>query len=175
MGTLNAFYVRAATPDAAIIAIRAKFRVVKVLAGTEFRGVQLPGRAYKPPERLLLELSLQQNSDVIWLSFQSAVDAFQFHHWRAGLHLRSLVYGCFAEERTWERAEGDTEPWEREVFFGQSELEQRLKHLESDDEKRELEGIWRKAEIHVGRPEPVLNGRECARKVAELIHFPGWE
>ena len=24
---------------------------------------------------------------------------------------------CFAEERTWERAEGTPEPWERGVFF----------------------------------------------------------
>jgi hypothetical protein len=109
------------------------------------------------------------------LSFQSVVDAFQFHHWRAGKHLRSLVYGCFVEERTWERAQGTPEPWEREVFFSPSELQRTLKYLESDNAKGELERIWRDGEIQSGRTEPALDARECARKVAEHFHLSGWE
>src|SRR4029453_826379 len=139
-----------------------------------FWGVRLPDDAFEPPERKLMDLSLRMTTDVIWLGFQSVVDAFQFHHWRAGEHLRSLVYGCFAEERTWERADGTPEPWEREVFFGQTELARALEFLESDDDKREVERIWRDAEIQPGRMEPSLDGRECARAVAQHFRFPGW-
>ncbi|QDT71663.1 hypothetical protein [Lacipirellula limnantheis] len=175
MGTLNAFYVRAATDTAAITAtIRAKFPKAEIDADTHFCGVTMPDDAFETPESVLMDLSSRLKTDVVWLSFQSVVDAFQFHHWRAGEHLRSLVYGCFAEERTWERAEGTPEPWEREVFFGQKELERALEYLESDDEKREMQRIWHDAEIQAGRTEPSLDGRECARAVAQHFHFPGW-
>jgi hypothetical protein len=175
MGTLNAFYVRTGTDDAAIrAAIRAKFSNAEVEANTQFWGITLPNEAFEAPEGDLMELSSRLKTDVLWLSFQSTVEAFQFHHWRAGKHLRSLVYGCFAEERTWERAEGISEPWEREVFFDQRGLKHSLEYLESDDAKREMERIWRDAEIEPGRTEPSLDGRECARKVAEHFHLPGW-
>jgi hypothetical protein len=107
----------------------------------------LPDYAFEAPERDLMEPSSRLKTDVLWLSFQSVVDAFQFHHWRAGQHLRSLVYGCFTAERTWERAEGTPEPWEREVFFDRRELKALLKDMdecmESEHEKRQTERIWR--------------------------------
>lgn len=175
MGALNAFYVRAAIDTATITAaIRAKFPKAEIEAGTHFCGVTMPDDAFETPESVLMDLSSRLDADVVGLSFQSVIDAFQFHHWRAGEHLRSLVYGCFAEERTWERAEGTPEPWEREVFFGQKELQRALEYLESDDEKREMQRIWRDAEIQAGRTEPSLDGRECARAVAQHFHFPGW-
>src|SRR5262249_39576656 len=47
MGTLNAFYVRAAPDEAGIAAaIRAKFRHAKVQAGTTFWGVTLSDDEY---------------------------------------------------------------------------------------------------------------------------------
>lgn len=175
MGTPNAFYVGAAIGIPAITAaIRTKFPDAEVEAGTHFCGVTMPDEAFEAPERDLMELSSRLKTNVVWLSFQSVVDAFQFHHWQDGKHLRSLVYGCFAEERTWERAEGTPEPWEREVFFGQRELEHALEYLDSDDDKREIERIWREAEILPGRTEPGLDGRECARSVAQHFCFPGW-
>jgi hypothetical protein len=101
MATLKAFYVRAATDNAAIAAaIRAKFRNAKVQAGTPFWGAILSDYAFEAPERDLMELSSRLKTDVLWLSFQSVVDAFQFHPWRAGQHLRSLVYGSFTQEGT---------------------------------------------------------------------------
>jgi len=166
MATLNAFYVRGTQEDDAIKAvIRAKFPDAKIEANKEFWGVTLPEETYKAPEGDLTELSSRLGTDVLWLSFQSTVDAFEFHHWRDGEHLRSLVYGCFDKERTWERAEGRPAPWERAVFFDPKGLE---------NAKREIERIWRDAEILAGRTEPGLIARECARKVAQQFRLPGW-
>lgn len=175
MGTLNAFYVRTGADHVTVTeAIRAHFPKAEIEASTQFVGVRFPDDAYELPERKLADLSSRLTTDVVWLSFQSVVDAFQFHHWRAGEHVRSLVYGAFKEERTWERAEGAPEPWEREVLFRQGELEDRLEYSESDHERRELERIWRDAEIQPGRTEPSMDARECARGVAAYFHFPGW-
>jgi hypothetical protein len=166
MTTLNAFYVRGAQDNSAIeAAIRSKFPSAKIVANKEFWGVTLPEEVDKAPEHHLTELSLHLGTDVLWLSFQSTVDAFEFHHWRGGQHLRSLAYGCFVEERTWALAEGTPEPWERAVFFDPKGLERA---------KQELERIWREAEILAGRTEPLLIARRCAIKVAEHFHLPGW-
>lgn len=117
MGTWNAFYVKASANDSAAIgAIRARFPAAELESTTEFIGARMPDDAFEAPERDLSDLSSKLKSDVLWLGFQSAVDAFQFHHWRAGKRLRTLVYGCFCEERTWERIEGEPEPWEPDVF-----------------------------------------------------------
>jgi len=162
MGTLNAFYVRATTNTADVTAaIRARFPKAAVETDTHFIGVKMPDEAFEPQERELIELSARFDTDVIW-----------FYHWRAGEQLRVLVYGCFAEERTWERAEGTPEPWEREVFFGPTGLAFALKYADSDLDKHEMERIWREAEIRPGRTEPGLDGRECARAVAQHFHFP---
>jgi hypothetical protein len=175
MGTLNAFYVRGGADHVAVTgAIRAYFPDAAIDRSTEFWGVRLPDDAFEPPEQKLMDLSLRLTTDVIWLGFQSVVDAFQFHHWRAGEHLRSLVYGAFKDERTWERVEGSPEPWERQVLFDQSGLENCLEYSDSDHERQELQRIWRDAEIQPGRTEPSLDARECARGVAAFFHFPGW-
>jgi hypothetical protein len=105
-----------------------------------------------------LEISKDFATDVFWLSFQSVVDAFQFHHWKEGVAVRSFVYGCFVEERIWERVEGYCEPWEKTVFF----------------DPKELERIWREEEIAIGSAEPGMDARECAWKIAEYYEFPGW-
>jgi hypothetical protein len=65
-----------------------------------------------------------------------------------------LVYGSFLEERTWERVEGQSEPWERDVLFSQRELEHVLKYAKGELERRELQRIWREAEILPGRIKP---------------------
>jgi hypothetical protein len=89
--------------------------------------------------------------------------------------VRSLVFGCYGDdERTWNQVEGLPEPWEREAFFDPRGLEIPLEFAQSEDEKRELERIWREAEIVPDRHEPSIDARETARAVAEFYHLPGW-
>ena len=174
MGTLNAVYVRA-KGDSVISAVCKSFPKATVEAGQDFIGFTLPQDAFEPPKAELASLSATLGTDVIWLSFQSVVDAFQFHHWRSGSLSRSLVFGCYGdEERTWNQADGEAEPWEREAFFDQRHLDWRLEDAQSDDEKREFERIWREAELVPDRGEPNIDARESARKAAQFYHLPGW-
>jgi hypothetical protein len=117
MGTLNAIYVRA-SDAAAGSAVRASYPAAYSESGTPFLAIDQPNDHFRCPDAELQALSARLKTDVIWLSFQSAVDAFQYHHWSDGRHLRSLVYGCFENEREWERVEGTPQPWEGSVFFG---------------------------------------------------------
>lgn len=172
MGTSIAFYVRN-KGESVVPAISEKFPSAKVEVGSEFIGVSLGDNAFEPPADRLTELSSFLNTDVIWLSFQSTVDAFEFHHWSGGTALRSLVFGCYQEERTWERANGQPEPWEQEAFFSEKALGFELKYADAG-KKQELQRIWREAELLPGRTEPNLDSREAAWKVAEYYHFPGW-
>lgn len=149
MGTLNAFYVRAES-EKAVPAIRKVFPKQEIEQFEEFVGVNMADDAFEAPETILAELSSQLGTDVMWMSLQSTVDAFQFHHWKSGKHIRSLVYGCFQEERTWERAEGEPEPWEREVFFNPKDLEFELKWANDESQRQELTRIWQNAEIIPG-------------------------
>lgn len=64
-----------------------------------------------PPRELMLQLSRELATDVLWLATQPAVDAFEYLHYRNGALVRELVYGC-TEERVWERVEGAAQPWE---------------------------------------------------------------
>ncbi len=171
MGTWNAFYVRA-EGDEAIAAIHKRFPNAFTELSPEFVGVRLPDDAFEAPESDLATLSSRLATDVIWLSFQSTVGAFQFHHWRSGQHKRALVYGCFQDERTWERVEGEPASWEREILFSQRKLDRVLKYADSDSERQELERIWRDAEISPGRTEPSLESRDCAHQLAAYYKLP---
>lgn len=173
MGTWNAFYVLTKN-DSDTSVIRAKFPSGEIVPGPEFIGVQLGVEAFPPPTDGLVRLSAELNTDVIWLSFQSTVDAFEFHHWRAGVTLRSLVFGCYKDERTWELVEGEPEPWEREAFFDAKGLRFPLEYAKTDEKRRELERIWREAELLPGRTEPSLDSCDSAWKVAEYYRFPGF-
>ncbi len=172
MGTLNAIYVRAADPDSAA-ALIAEQQAAYTEPGTEFFAIDQPEDQFRCPEHALAALSARLSTGVIWLSFQSVVDSFQFHHWRSGQHLRSLVYGR-DQERTWERVEGMPEPWERLTLFDPDRLETGLKYARDVAEGHELERIYHDAELAPGRTEPSLNARECARDVAKYYRFPGW-
>jgi len=165
MGTLNAIYVRATEP--------AKVTALRDVHPTAYTEPGIEADSFVPLEADLASLSARLDTDVLWLGFQSVVDAFQFHHWRSGQHVRALVFGCFDQERTWERVEGRTEEWERAAFFDEKHLEHALKFV-SGQQAEELQRIWRDAEIIRGRTEPSLDARESARKVAEFYGLPGW-
>ncbi len=173
MGTRNGFYVRAQDGDKAVVsAIREKFPAKEIEATSQFIGVKMSEDEYVAPENDLASLSSRCGTDVIWLGFQSTVDAFQFHHWRSGIHVRALVYGCFQEERTWERADGQPEPWEREVFFSQDKLDRVLEYVESEPERLELQRVWREGDILPGKTEPGLDSRDCAHAIAAYYQLP---
>src|SRR5438552_16440319 len=99
------FYV-CTTDKSAAAAIRKKFpaaiggHMVKIVPDKDFIGVHLGPYPSEAPNADLAKLSSDFGADVIWLSFHSGTEAFEFHHWRAGKVLRSLVFG-FYEERTW--------------------------------------------------------------------------
>jgi len=174
MGTGNVLYVRS-SGDSTTSAIRKMFPNAKVESGQDFIGVTLAADDDGSPTCDLAKLSTEFRTDVVWLSFQSVVDAFQFRHWLAGKLVRSLVFGCYGdEERMWNEVDGQPEPWERKAFFDPSALEIPLKYAASDEEKSEFERIWREAELLSGRLEPSIDARESARKAAEYYHFPGW-
>src|SRR6266446_7866842 len=110
MGTWNTFYVKTPAENETLdFIIRTRFPVARIDPGALFTGVVFPPEQHQPPQQDLAEISSRLNTDVIWLSFQSVVDAFEFHHWRAGDLLRSLVFGCYKEERTWETVSGEPE------------------------------------------------------------------
>jgi hypothetical protein len=49
-----------------------------------------------------------------------------------------------------------------------------LKYAHDPNERRELERIYRDAELSAGSSEPSIDARERARDVAEHYRFPGW-
>jgi|GEM_PF-990166 len=158
VGTPNAIYVRATEP-AKVAALSAEHPTAYTEPGSEFYAIDQESTNFVPPETDLASLSDRLGTDVLWLGFQSLVDAFQFHHWRSGKHVRALVFGCFEQERTWERVEGEGEAWERATFFDDKRLARRLEWASSQDAE-ELRRIWREAEIKPGRIEPGIDGRE---------------
>src|SRR5262245_53669283 len=121
MGVFNAFYVRA-NGEATLETVRRGFDGLEVDQHGDFIRVKLPGTPKKTPEEMLTRLSVMFSTDVFWLGFESAMDCFEFHHWHSGQHVRSLVYGL-EEERTWERADGNPESWERNCLFHPKNME----------------------------------------------------
>ncbi len=116
MSTYNAFFVRKrATDDATREAIVSLYPKARIEVTDNFIGGVLSDDDFEPPERLL-ELSAMLETDVIWVMYQSTAESFIYHHWRAGKELRALWYGC-ADEGTWNRVEGEEEPWERDAFW----------------------------------------------------------
>jgi hypothetical protein len=151
-----------------------RFPAARIEPGPSFTGVVFPPEEHQPPQQVMAEISSRLNTDVIWLSFQSVVDAFEFHHWRSGDLLRSLVFGCYKDERTWENVSGIAEQWERETFFEPEGLKLALEFVEDEAQQEELRRIWEQVELRPGRTEPNLSAGGCARKVAAFYAFPGW-
>jgi hypothetical protein len=82
---------------------------------------------------------------------------------------------CTTEEfeRTWERAEGEAEPWEQDAFFSPSDLAF-WSEAATDTERREYERIWATGSLAPGQAMPCLDARKTVRKVAEFYRLPGW-
>lgn len=179
MGSLKVLYVRRVTDDARS-AILAMFPAAVVTNNSVFISAVLDSHE-KPPEHDLMVLSARLETDVMWLGFQSVVDVFEYYHWSTGTLLRALVYGCYRQERTWERIEGQPEAWEQAAFFDPEDLALLLNDEDIDDEdklsgeeKQRLEQFWQAGELVAGETEPVLSARGCALNIATYYQFPGW-
>ena len=168
MSTFNGFYIRA-NAKATLAAVREGFDQLEIEQHGDFIGVKLPPK--RTPEQLLRRLSEMFDTDVFWLGFQSAMDCFEFHHWQSGRNVRSLVYGM-EEERTWERADGKPEPWERQFFFHPGNLECDLECAEDDEQKEALQRVYRKGKIEVGLIGPGISSSETAEAIAHHYGFP---
>src|SRR4026207_2141695 len=98
MSTYNAFYVRKqVADDVTRAAMLSLFPDAKIEVTPHFIGAVLSRGAIEPPEPALADLSAKLGTDVIWVTFQTTAESFIFHHWRAGLQLRALWYGCARE------------------------------------------------------------------------------
>ena len=75
---MNAFFVGGVTDDA-ITAVRAKFSSAEIDTNAEF--IRILNATLH--EESLKEVSLRLDTDVVWLSYQSVVDAFEYYHWRS--------------------------------------------------------------------------------------------
>jgi hypothetical protein len=120
-------------------------------------------------------LSAKLATDVFWLSVQTGLDCFEYHHWHVGQLSRSLVFGCYGQERTWDYVEGKPEPWEREALFSRSHLFCLLRDVPRSKKKREfIKEMWRNSELVPGRDEPKIDAWLTARKIAWHYRFPNW-
>ena len=172
MGTLNAIYVRAAYAQLARTIV-SEFPTAVTEAESEFFAIDQAPNCFRCPDEMLASLSSRLQTDVIWLSFQSVVDAFQFFHWQEGARIRVLVYGC-EQERTWERVEGTPEPWESAALFDQAYLEDMVECSETDAQRHDIIRIYHERLIAPGSFEPSVEAREAARAAASFYRLPGW-
>lgn len=137
---------------------------------------------YHPPEALLASLARDLGTQVIWLSFQKTVDAFEYIRWEAGQRLRWLTFGCYEKERTWERIEGRPEAWEAAAIFNGERLERRLasnlklpaEFHTTPAEADRLRTIWREKRLAVDSEEPNIEARDVAEAAAIAYALPGW-
>jgi len=176
MPSMNAFFVQKVTDDA-IAAVRANFSSSEIITNSEF--MHVVGATLQ--QQALMDLSVQFNTDVMWLSYHSVSGGFAYYHWRTGTLLRALVYSNI-EDHTWELVEGQAEDWEQQFFFTAENLADELDDEEddeedklSDEEKQRIERFWQAGQLVVGEHIPSLGAQSCAFHIATYYRFPGWD
>jgi hypothetical protein len=173
MGTLNSIYIRK-VDDQTLATIRQQFKSAVIEQSSDFIAVNVGNNNFDPPTEKLIHLAHTMSTEIVWLGFQSVVDAFQFQHWKGDKHHRSLVYGCYSEERTWERVEGTPDPWENAAFFDPECVKNSLECFDEEKDRAEYERVCHDKELVPGATFPWVDARETARKVAEYYRLPGW-
>ena len=109
----------------------------------------LPKESYDCDESLISRLSLVYGT-VVFMGFQSTVDAFQFVFAKDGQISRKLIYGCYQIQDEWEVVEGEAQEWEEEIL-------------------RNDEFV---AEVGLNQ---FIDAREVCRHIATHFDFPGWQ
>lgn len=171
MGTLNAIYIRSAVP---IETIDASWPTAYTEPGSGFFAIDLPPDHFDCPSDRLAALSGVLDTDVLWITFQSAADAFAYHHWKSGYLQRSLEHGML-EQGIWEKVEGETEPWEREAFFQPRQLARLLEDAGSEQERTTTKRLFDQQILELGSWLPMVDARESARAIAAHYALPGWQ
>jgi len=110
MGSSAGFFVRLEPADEAKLRVHLK-SYQELVFEEGFPFAQVANDA-EPNRELLCAISKELETDVIWLEFESTVDAFRYLHWRRGALVRTLRNGL-KREGTWESVDGEPEPWER--------------------------------------------------------------
>ncbi|MFN7141498.1 MAG: hypothetical protein ACK4UN_19395, partial [Limisphaerales bacterium] len=167
MSTYNAFYVRKQAPDDVTRAeILKLYPDAHVETLPDFIGAVLSRNEYTPAEEALSQLSEKLDTDIIWVGYQTAVEAFVYHHWRVGTQLRALRYGC-ASEGTWDRVEGEVEPWERDAFWNDGDLDGWLEDAETENERQKLRKLWKDCRLVQGETVPMAGSDAAVEVVME--------
>lgn len=171
MSTFNAFYIRKKVSDketrSAILSLYPK---AKVQTFDDFIGGILSTDDVGPPEQKLSALSAKLATDVYWVTYQTTAGSFLYHHWLNGKHLRALAYGC-TRENSWERVEGQAEPWEEEQFWDAESLKMCLKAASSDAERKKLKKLWSDGVLIQGSELPVAGDDTAVEAVMEYYGF----
>src|SRR5262245_27432385 len=114
MSTYIAFYVRKKAADKVIrAAILSLYPKAQIETSADFMAGLLSDDEWNPTEQKLSKLSTlsaKLATDIFWVTYQTTMGSFIYHHWHNGSHLRTLMYGCIKEFK-WERVEGQAEPW----------------------------------------------------------------
>ena|SRR5579859_5074241 len=172
MGSLNAFYVRAANAQQ-IDSIKKAYPNAFTEADSEFVAVEEDIDADMSMAVELGRLSDELRTEVMWMQFQSVTDSFMYLHWNHGRQIRVLIFGFFERERQWERVEGSALPWEAAVIFG--DLEGAIRFIEDGAERQKIRTVFERQLIEIGSEYPQLDGRETARGVADFYGLPRWD
>ena len=99
-----------------------------------------------------------------------------------------LLFALFLATRraavpaTWEKVEGEPEPWEAAAIFDVWRLERRLASSEAlspefrttPEEAARLRALWRERRLLVDSSEPGIEARDVAEAVAIAHGLPGW-
>jgi hypothetical protein len=181
MPTWQAQYVRLAGGESDLARVRA--HVERVLPGAQiahdkarpFAGWRVPN----PPEAIepqdLSELS-RDFGEAVGIGVQSVADLVVYDRFVSGTRTRGLTY---AGEAGWVRVAGEAEPWEAQVLFSQTKLEELRATLEEDltgdalaRDIAELERLWKIGHVEQGATRPAIEPLGFTRALEKHLALP---
>lgn len=177
MSTAGARYVRLRDQDADLARLRTQFGdgAVQSVPESSFAIVLVTTPSLQPDDLAALSRDF---GEALSLQTQTIADLLVYDHFVAGARVRGLTY---AGEAGWQRVFGEREPWEAQMFFSSTRLEELL--LELDDETKgsttlqrdsaELRRLWSKARLEEGNPRPTIELRTVTRAIVAHFGLPG--
>ncbi len=185
MPTRQAVYVRIANGDGDLARVRE--RVARVHAGAAidvkigrdearlFAGwlVPNPSEAVEPQD---LSEPSRDFGEAVAIGVQTVADLVVYDHFVSGTRTRGLTY---AGEAGWVRVVGEAEPWEPQVLFSQTKLEELRAALEEDltgdalaRDVDELERLWKIGRLEEGATRPPIEPLGFTRALEKHLALP---